>query len=266
MTSTSTNRTAGFSRITRRRFMRLALYGTPIAAVAHAAWVEPHWLKIHKLNLAPDKPAHRFVHFTDLHHKGDREFLLSVIKTINAQSPEFVCFTGDLVEDAEHLPETLELLQQIKAPLYGVPGNHDYWSNADFNVIAKAFTSTGGRWLLDESVATASGQVNIAGATCSQAPRLALDSSARNVVLIHYPEWVEKLAGYRFDVALAGHSHGGQVRIPFYGPLVVPFGVGRHDLGLFQTASGPLYVGAGVGWFYLNLRFNCRPEVTVIEI
>jgi len=47
---------------------------------------------------------------------------------------------------------------------------------------------------------------------------------------------------------------------------VVPFGVGRYDLGLFRTAAGPLYVGAGLGWFYLNLRFNCRPEITVIEI
>ena len=43
-------------------------------------------------------------------------------------------------------------------------------------------------------------------------------------------------------------------------------GVGRYDLGLFQTPSGPLYVGAGVGCFYLNLRFNCRPEITVIEM
>lgn len=76
----------------------------------------------------------------------------------------------------------------------------------------------------------------------------------------------EPLAAYKFDVALAGHSHGGQVRLPFVGSLVVPFGVGRYDLGLFRTAAGPLYVGAGLGWFYLNLRFNCRPEITVIEI
>lgn len=246
--------------------MRLALHGTPVAAVADAAWIEPNWLKVRNVNLAQGKPAHRFVHFTDLHHKGDREFLESAVKTINAQSPEFVCFTGDLIEDAEHLPETLELLQQIKSPLYGVPGNHDYWSHADFGVIAEAFAKTGGQWLLDESVSAAGGKVNIAGATCSKAPRIALNLAARNVVLIHYPEWVEKLASYRFDVALAGHSHGGQVRLPFFGPLILPSGVGRYDLGLFQTPSGPLHVGAGLGWFHLNLRFNCRPEITVIEI
>lgn len=251
--------------ITRRRFFRLALYGTPALAAADAAWLEPNWLKVRKLNLATGKPSLRFVHFTDLHHKGDREFLESVVRVINAQSPEFVCFTGDLVEEAEHLTETLELLQQIKAPIFGVPGNHDYWSHADFTSIDTAFRRTGGRWLLDESVSVAD-DINIAGATCSKSPALELKPTGRNIVLIHYPEWVEKLGDYKFDIALAGHSHGGQVRIPFYGPLVVPFGVGRYDLGLFQTPSGPLYVGAGVGWFYLNLRFNCRPEIAVIEI
>ena len=65
---------------------------------------------------------------------------------------------------------------------------------------------------------------------------------------------------------LAGHSHGGQVRIPFYGSIIVPFFVDEYDLGLFQTNAGPLYVNPGIGWVYLNVRFNCRPEITVIEI
>jgi len=246
--------------------MRLGLYGVPAAIIADLALVEPNWISLRKLRLARDKPTHRFIHFTDLHHKGDRDFLQSAVAKINTQSPDFVCFTGDIIENAKFLPEALELFQQIKSPLFGIPGNHDYWSHADFSLIAEAFAKTGGRWLMDESVSVAGGQINIAGATCSKPPRLTLQSNQKNIVLIHYPEWVDKLGDYKFDLALAGHSHGGQVRIPFFGPLVVPFGVGRYDLGLFQTASGPLYVGAGLGWFYLNVRFNCRPEITVIEI
>jgi uncharacterized protein len=65
---------------------------------------------------------------------------------------------------------------------------------------------------------------------------------------------------------LAGHSHGGQVRIPFYGPVVVGFGVDEYDLGLFQTSAGPLCVNPGIGWFSFPYRFNCRPEITLIEI
>lgn len=246
--------------------MRLALYGIPVGIVAEAAVIEPNWIKVRKVNLAKEKPTHRIVHFTDLHHKGDRKFLQSAIRKINALSPDQVCFTGDIIEDAEFLPEALELFQTIKSPLYGVPGNHDYWANADFAVVAKAFANTGGRWLMDESVSAVADQINIAGVTCSKPPHLSLNARQKNIVLIHYPEWVDKLGDYKFDLALAGHSHGGQVRIPFVGPLVIPWGVGRYDLGHFKTNSGPLYVGAGLGWFYLNLRFNCRPEIAVIEI
>jgi hypothetical protein len=74
------------------------------------------------------------------------------------------------------------------------------------------------------------------------------------------------LAGQKFDLMLAGHSHGGQVRIPFYGPIMVPYAVDEYDLGLFQTGAGPLYVTSGIGWFPVPIRFNCRPEITVIEI
>lgn len=253
-------------RISRRRFFQLGLIGAPVALLAQTALVEPNWIKVRKIRLRQDKPTHRIVHFTDLHHKGDRSFLQSAVNKINALSPDAVCFTGDLIEDAEHLPESVELLQQIKAPLYGVPGNHDYWAKVDFATIATAFAKTGGRWLMDESVSAVSDQINIVGATCKIPPQFHLSTTQKNIVLFHYPQWVDKLTAYQFDLALAGHSHGGQVRIPFYGPLVTPWGVGKYDLGLFRTKSGPLYVGAGLGWFYLNLRFNCRPEIAVFEI
>jgi len=84
---------------------------------------------------------------------------------------------------------------------------------------------------------------------------------------MHYPAWVKKLAEQKFDLLLAGHSHGGQVRIPFFGPIVVPFAVDEYDLGLFKTSRGPLYVNSGIGYVYgYSFRFNCRPEITVIEI
>ena len=235
-------------------------------AFADGFWLEPEWVKVRHLSFAKGKPAHRFVHFTDLHHKGDAAYLRSVVSRINSFSPEFVCFTGDIVEETCYLSEALEILSAIKSPLYGIPGNHDYWSRADFNVIAKTFAGTGGAWLLDNQTLAGGGRVNIIGATCTKPLELTLRRNVPNLLLIHYPEWVEKLTPHKFDVILAGHSHGGQVRLPFYGPLIVPFGVGKYDLGLFHTASGPLYVNPGIGYFHLNVRFCCRPEITVIEI
>ena len=254
------------NKIRRRRFLALGLAGVVTGAAADAFLLEPRWLKVRRIRLSRVAPMHRVVHFTDLHHKGDRAWLDSMVARVNQLEPDFVCFTGDLVEEARHLPEALEVLRGIQAPLYGVPGNHDYWSGLNFAVVAEAFVATGGRWLLDEQVLTRDGRVNVIGSTCTKEPDIQPRPSLKNLLLIHYPSWVERLVGVSFSLILAGHSHGGQVRLPLFGAMLVPGGVGSYDLGLFRTPVGPLYVGAGVGWFYLNARFNCRPEITRIEL
>jgi uncharacterized protein len=257
------------ARLSRRRFLTLAaILGSPLFVAADARWLEPQWVKVRRIRLGQGKPAHLFVQFTDLHHKGDRAHLISLVDKINALSPEFVCFTGDVIEEGKYLPEALELLARIKSPLYGVPGNHDYWSKVPFDGLARCFAGTGGKWLLDESIVTADGQFSILGAAWLSAKKAPLlpNPKTRNIFLMHYPAWIEKLRGRQFDLVLAGHSHGGQVRLPFYGPVIVPFAVGRYDLGMFKTDSGPLYVNPGIGWFPVPIRFNCRPEITVFEI
>ncbi len=254
--------------LSRRRFLLGALLAAPVLTVADAKWLEPTWVKTRRIHLGPGEAKHRFVHFTDLHHKGDRAYLQSVVRQINAQSPEFVCFTGDLIEEGKHLPEALEILAQIKSPMYGVPGNHDFWSKVPFDGIAKCFAATGGAWLLDQERVTADGKFSVIGAAWLNPKHGALSGhpATRNIFLMHYPAWIGKLRGTRFDLMLAGHSHGGQVRIPFYGPLYVPFGVDQYDMGMFRTPAGPLYVNPGIGWFPVPIRLNCRPEITVFEI
>ena len=255
------------SKVSRRRFLAAAILASPCIVWADAKWIEPGWVTTRRVRLGNGKVTHRVVHFTDVHHKGDRAYFQSVVRKINALSPDFVCFTGDLIEETKHLGEALEVLSGIKSPLYGVPGNHDYWSRAPFDGIAKCLAGSGGAWLLDEQRVTADGKFNVIGATCRSAKQALLptQTGTRNILLMHYPAWVERL-GQKFELILAGHSHGGQVRLPFYGPIIVPFGVGKYVMGLFRTQAGPLYVNPGIGWFPVPIRFNCRPEITVIEI
>lgn len=252
----------------RRRFILAALLLTPCAVVADAGALEPEWVKVRRLRLTDGQPTHRFVHFSDLHHKGDRQHTRSVVDLINAQSPDFVCFTGDIIEEGKFLPEALELLSGIKAPLYGVPGNHDYWSRVPFTGISQCFAATGGAWLLDESRVIAGGKVNLVGMARLgiSHPLPVAEPGMKNILLVHYPAWAKRLGNEQFDLILAGHSHGGQVRIPFYGPVILPHAVDEYDLGLYQTKSGPLYVTSGIGWFPVPVRFNCRPEIAVIEV
>jgi len=256
-------------RFSRRKFIAAGLLATPGLVYADSKWAEPTWLRTTHVRIGADKPAHRIIHFSDIHHKGDKAYLKAVVERINSLSPDFVCFTGDIIEDKEYLDEALDLLSTVKAPMYGVPGNHDYWSQVSFEPIKKCFNAHGGAWLLDERRQTPDGKVNIIGITCSHAndAMLPLDPSRKNILLMHYPAWVKKIGDQKFNLMLAGHSHGGQVRLPFYGPLFLPYAVDEYDWGLFHTQSGPLYVNAGIGYIYkYNFRFNCRPEITVIEI
>jgi predicted MPP superfamily phosphohydrolase len=237
-------------------------------ALADAGFVEPQWVRVRTLNLAKAKPTHRLVQISDIHHKGDRVYFEHIVKTVNSLSPDVVCFTGDLIEESQFLSEALQILQGIKSPVYGVPGNHDYWSEVSFEPIAKSLEKTGGGWLLDQQIVTEDGKLCITGATClsKKAPVLLPKPGLRNIFLMHYPLWIEQLISTKFDLILAGHSHGGQVRIPFFGAVQVPFGVGKYDLGKFQTPAGILYVNSGLGWFPVPIRFNCRPEITVFEL
>ncbi|HVU38682.1 MAG TPA: metallophosphoesterase [Opitutales bacterium] len=251
--------------LTRRRFLGLAA-SSGLALAAEGLFLEPTWVRTRVVKLARGAPTHRLVHFTDIHHKGDRAYLESVVEKINALAPDFVCFTGDIIEDCAHLPEALEILSGIHAPLYGVPGNHDYWSNADFQVVDRMFSATGGRWLVNQRINLNDGKIHLIGAACDRTDIVQRLPGAFNILLFHYPAWVDSLKGASFDLLLAGHSHGGQVRLPFIGPLVLPGGVGRYDLGLYHTPCGLLNVNPGIGWMALDIRLNCRPEITVFDI
>lgn len=254
-------------KVSRRHFLFLSVLASPVLVCGDAWWVEPHWVKTRTIRLNKNNPSHRIVHITDIHHKGDRPYLESVVAKINRLSPDAVCFTGDLIEDARFIPETLEILQQIKSPLYGVPGNHDYWSHANFGLIGRAFATTGGAWLMDAQTTTADGKICFTGVTCLRGKPAALapKPGVKNIMLIHYPLMASR-AVHTFDLLLAGHSHGGQVRLPFYGAFILPYWVGKYDMGMFDVPAGPLYVNPGIGWLITPIRFNCRPEITVFEI
>lgn len=252
-------------KLSRRKWLIRLLLAAPVLGGLNALWWEPTWLKVSRPKLTLPNAKTRIVHLTDIHHKGDRAWLEKVVQKVNAQEPKVVCFTGDLLEQKEFLAETLEILGGIKAPIFGVPGNHDDWSGINFSEVKKSFQKSGGDWLEDASVTLENGRLAIIGLTAKKALP-PLPKADRRVLLFHYPQWVEKLGGQTFDLMLAGHSHGGQVRLPGIGALIVPFQVGKYDLGLFQTPAGPLYVSSGIGWFMWKLRFNCRPEVAVFEV
>ena len=229
----------------RKNYIRIAFYSSLLLLPLYAFLIEPKWVIVKHIRLS-DNPTLKIVHFSDLHYKGDKEFLDKIVRKINYINPDIVCYTGDFVEDNAFLAGALESLSKIKKPLYGVPGNHEYWHNVDFKKIEEVFIKTGGHFISSENGGT-------------------ISIKNMNIYLVHYPDFADDLNA-KYNLILAGHSHGGQIRIPFFGALILPYKAKKYDKGLFETKDGTLSVNPGIGTFFIPARFFCRPELTVIEL
>lgn len=251
--------------ISRRKFLGLGMLALPVLAGVDAHWIEPGWLRVTNLQLNGAGRC-RFIHFSDFHYKGHARFASEVVRTINQLTPNFVCFTGDLIENRAFLTEALSFIRQISVPVYGVPGNHDYSTRAPFPEYERAFAATGGAWLPARNVVLPKHDLELVGMGITGFDMRSSREATRRVMLMHYPVMADRLGDHRFDLILAGHSHGGQVRLPFIGAMILPPAVGNYDCGYYDTPAGPLYVNVGVGTYIVPLRFNCRPELTLITI
>ncbi|MCP5069752.1 MAG: metallophosphoesterase [bacterium] len=226
----------------------------------------PRSPEIVRVRLASGEPSLRIAQISDLHHKGDVAYAEEIVSRINSLAPDLVCFTGDLIEDVEYLGEALELLSGIEAPMFGVPGNHEYWSHAPFDAYEKVFASSGGAWLENRVATIPEHDLAILGVAEQERSAVRSPQLGRSLLLTHYPAFIDALEDLRFDLMLAGHSHGGQIRIPGMERAFVPPGVGKYVRGRFDTPAGTLYVSPGLGTAVVPFRVNCPPEIALFEL
>jgi predicted MPP superfamily phosphohydrolase len=252
-------------KFTRRRFLGVAAAAVLGAGLGEAFVFEPHRLRVSHLRLA-EQPRTRFVVWSDFHYRGNADYAEEVVRTINGLQPEFVCFLGDLIDQRIFQDAALEFIEKITRPVYGVPGNHDYATRSSFALNQKVFAATGGAWLVNQAARPAGDKIELCGSAERYVGFIRPPGDLPRVLLTHYPITANETAGRTFAAVFAGHSHGGQIRLPFYGPVALPRFVGHYDMGLFGTPAGPLYVNVGVGTYKVPARFNCPPEITVVEI
>ena len=260
-------------RISRRTLLRLGLYGVPALVAADAFLIEPRRPRISRVDLTRgDREGLAIVQLSDIHYRGNRRRLEKVVARVNALTPDLVCITGDTVDHRPYLAEALDILAGLRAPVFGTPGNHEYWCNAPLGDIDDCFKSIGGRLLVNER-ATVNETLEIVGVDdmMAGAPRMPAARTGarpkRSILLTHCGDFVDTLDGHdTFDLILSGHSHGGQVRLPFIGAVMLPAYAQKYDKGLYHTPSGPLYANVGLGTIPPHMRFLCRPEIAVISL
>ena len=254
----------------------------------YSRFVEPHWMKLNYITLpgSGQGGSFRAVHLTDFHLSGHvpLTYIQRVCQQAAAQQPDIIFLTGDFVErgttPTPQFQETLATLAS-RVPTFACGGNHDggVWAQrgggfADTSVIAAMLTAAGIRFLEDEAVVVDINSIPLlvggmrdlwAGPLdLAQLRSMFAHSNARlKILLAHNPESHAVASVIDYDVMLSGHTHGGQVRLPFYGPLILPVSDRHLAQGLLPLANRFLYISSGVGNLE-GIRFNCRPEIAVL--
>ena len=224
-------------------------------------------------NLSPSLDGLRIAHLSDLHMTGQlgREFYDLVVDETNSLAPDIVVITGDILEKEPCLPWIQLTLGRLKANSgkFFILGNHEHrLADATLlrSALAKAgFIHLGGKC---QSLVVHSAEILLAGTELpwfGTAPMLpADDSAAFRILLSHSPDQLNWAKSNQFDLMLAGHTHGGQIRLPWLGALIAPSLYGtRYAGGLYVEPPTLLHVSRGLAGIH-PLRFNCPPELALL--
>jgi predicted MPP superfamily phosphohydrolase len=226
-------------------------------------------------NLHPVLEGLTMVQITDVHlyPMTQPELVKKSVIMANALNPDLVVLTGDYVwQDLDAIFELAPILAGLDAK-YGVfstLGNHDYWLDAD--VITRAMESAGLPVLINQglSIQQGKGSIFVAGLDDGWSGKPDLDetldganSSEPVILLCHEPDLADRYSlDGRVDVQLSGHTHGGQIRLPGIGALVLPYLGRKYDIGLYRVNEMLLYTNRGLGVISEPVRFNCPPEIS----
>lgn len=277
-------------RLTRRRFISLsaaaagglALYSGEIAR--HELSVEERTIQLPSL---PDAfRGMRVVQVSDFHYAEYTEswFLERMVREVNRLKPDLVALTGDFVSFGplphsyarRHAPACAAILSKIECPLrYAVLGNHDWEIGMQY--VTNPLADHGIPTLVNAAVALERDGQRVwlagLGSACFGAahperaiPKAAVAGKEPVIVLAHEPDILPRVARFNADLMLSGHTHGGQVRLPFLPPLALPDLGRRYVEGWFQHGPTQLYVNRGIGAVGVPFRLNCPPEISVLTL
>lgn len=251
----------------------------------YAKSIEPKRLKktnhiIQSVNLPASFHRLKIIQFSDTHigfHYHLTDFK-DLIAKINAEKPDIIVFTGDLIDDPltyKHTAELTNLLMLLEAPLgkYWVYGNHDhggYGTETIFRIMEQSefqlLKNSHKRIVKNgEQIALAGIDDVILGEPDVAEAIEGIENDLFTILLAHEPDYADVASQFPIDIQLSGHSHGGQVRLPIFGHLYTPAFAQKYIYGKYAFNDKPftLYVNQGIGTTRMPFRFFCTPELSV---
>lgn len=266
--------------MSRRRFLSLGIAGVTIALGTDSLWYEPEALQIERISLSTGKSVKpvRVVQISDLHLSSFNRYFTEVARQVTSLQPDLIVLTGDYLEEERNIRGVLSFLKELQAPhgIYAVQGNWEYWSRLEGENLRRHFAGVGVKLLINERQ-----DLEINGRALSiygldypssighlQQLQQGVDPQRSNLLLSHVPAFAHEQVNEHIDLILSGHTHGGQVRLPWLPPLYLPRYSGRFVSGFYRVSQHniPLYVSRGVGTSILPIRFLCRPEIGLFEL
>jgi predicted MPP superfamily phosphohydrolase len=242
-----------------------------VLAAAYAIVIEPKRLEVtHQSITGPVTSKLRIAHISDMHTGGFGPRERTLVLMLRQENPDVIVITGDTV-DGPKLSVTRDFMVNLSAPLgvWVVRGNWERWKVEDDEI---AFYTSVGAHYLENTGASARDDLWIAGLDdpLTGTPNLTdalfgAPLGSFKLVLMHAPDYFAEIGG-RFDLALAGHTHGGQVVLPFWGPIWRPEGGRRYLAGFYSQNNSLLYVSRGIGTSFAPVRFGARPELAIIDV
>ena len=214
----------------------------------------------------------RIIFISDLHiAKGDKKRLLNIIKKVNSLNPDLVLLGGDFIKGHDGkttlpIEEIANELRQITVPKISVLGNHDGWY--DKYRVKTALENSGIKVLINSSAKF--DNIYISGVddlqTGCPAVKTALENTGNpRILLTHSPDIYYEIKD-RVDLILAGHVHGGQVRLPLIGALICPSKYGnKFSGGDYNETGNRMIVSKGLGTSILSVRFCDIPEIILLK-
>lgn len=268
----------------------------PVAEVAAAVgllvvgWgytIGPRWVRLTErtvpvAGLPEVFEGYTIVHLSDLHLGpiADRRTLARALDRVARLRPDLVCITGDVVDSAYcDLDAWIPELRRLAARdgVVAILGNHDRDAGAD--AVADAIARhTSVRLLRDEVETIRRGDeaISVVGLEDRRPPHVTdalgpllrtVPDGATTILLVHHPDAFPDAVSAGVPITLAGHTHGGQLAVPFFRHLNVSHAlVSRHDVGWFRTETHRLHVSPGLGSSGQQVRIGTRPEITVIRL
>ncbi|MCI7241137.1 MAG: metallophosphoesterase [Bacilli bacterium] len=232
-------------------------------------------------NISNDFDGIKIVHFSDIHYKRiiTKDRIDKIINEINLINPDIVIFTGDLIDQDSEINEDditylKEVLSKINAKYgkYSVIGNHDYsidieilrsiYKESNFNLLENSYDIIYGK----DNNKLYIGGISTGAFSDTVLNKMKYDEESYKIIILHEPDYTDEIISLNPNLILGGHSHDGQVNIPYLKKYFVPTGSKKYYDEHYLVNNTNLYISSGIGVSRYNFRLFNHPSINFYRI